>query len=182
MIIVRVMLHLSLFARQDSVSAHRISQSFQCPQVMDGLGRHLPKYHILEIKEGARGKGDDESTVVGVFLTHTAQQSRPIVGQLERLIPKVRTKNRTISTFEVAELHKCSWDYLLEMVSDERQMPALVVGSSQEKSLEVFRGARDGVLEELSGFGVTRKCRSKRGPLSLPRLTSMIGFCLRWIS
>ena len=181
-IAMHLVLHLALLARQDLVSAHRVAQSLQRAQVMDGLGRDFSEDHIFEVEEGTRGERNDESAVVGILLAHAAEQSGPVVGQLEGLVPEVRAEDGAVSALEVAELRKCSRHQLVEMVSDEGQMAALVVRSAEQKAPEVFRGARDGVLEELSELDVTRKCRSKSLPLSLPRLTSMTGFCLRWTS
>lgn len=109
MLAVLIVLHLSLLARQDPVLAHRVAQSLQCPQVMDGLGRHLPEDYVFEVQEGAGGQRDDESTVVGVFLAHAAQQSGPVVGQLEGLVPEVRTEDGAISAIEVAQLDERPW-------------------------------------------------------------------------
>lgn len=114
-----LMLHLSLFGRQYPVSFHRISQSFQRTQVMDGLSCDFPKDYILEIEEWTWGKRNDESTVVGILLTHTAQQSRSIMRQLEGLISEVWAKDGAISTLKMTELHKCSRYQLLEIISDK---------------------------------------------------------------
>lgn len=102
--------------------------------------------------------------------------------QFEGLISEVRPKDGAIFALEVAELHKCSRDQLVEIVSDEGEIAALIVRSAEQKSLEVFRGAGHCVFEELSGFDATLKCRSKSLPASLPRVTSMTGFYFRWTS
>ena len=115
----RLVLHLALLTRQDLVSAHRVAQSLQRAQVMHGLGRDFSEHHIFEVEEGTRGERNDESAVVGILLAHAAEQSGPVVGQLEGLVPEMRAEDGAVSALEVAELRKCSRHQLVEMVSDE---------------------------------------------------------------
>lgn len=180
-VVVAVLGHLHQLRTQDLVVLDAAAQSFEGPQVLDRLRSHFSEHYVSQVEEGRRGEGDQEPTVVGVLLAHAAQQSRPVVGQLEGLVSEGRPEDGAVASGEVSQFGVGARNGVVEVVADEGEGATLVGGSAQQQTLEVLGSAGDGVFEELIGAWGTRKCRSKSFSRSEPMETEMMGLVLFWI-
>lgn len=86
---------------------------------MDCLSCNLPKYYILQVQEGTRCISYHKSAIVCIFLADAAEETWSIMRKFEGLIPKCRTIDWTITSFQMTELSKGSSDITMKMVANE---------------------------------------------------------------
>ena len=144
------LISLNEFCAEDFHFRQFVPQRLQLFQVLHTIGGHLPEHDVLQVHESARGQRYGESTVVRVLLADACDQAWPVVKELEGLVAKFGTENGTVSTCHRAELYVVSYHVSIDSAANEGQLPALVLASSQEQSLEVFGCSGDHVVEELS--------------------------------
>lgn len=125
-----LLLHLDLFGAQDAVAQSLIPHPFEGAQVVETLGCKLTEYYVFKIQERARRKCDQEAAIVGILLADAAQQSRAVVGQLERLVPEVGAVYGAVSSRKMAQLDVGARKNAVEMVTNKTESSALIATSS----------------------------------------------------
>jgi len=71
---------------------------------VEGFSSDFSEYHVFEVEEGAGGVCDQEATIVGVLLTHAAQQAWTVVRQFERLIAESGSEDGAVAFCQMAQL------------------------------------------------------------------------------
>lgn len=71
---------LDLFSIQDFEAFQFVTKFLQISQILECFCCDLSEHYVSEIKERARSKGNEESTIAAILLTDTAQKARSIMG------------------------------------------------------------------------------------------------------
>lgn len=146
-VFVVLLLQLCLLGRLDRILGDAVAQALESAQVVDGFCSHLAEDHVLEVQEGTGGESDQEATIVGILFTDAAEKSWAIMGQFKGLITEGGSKDGAVAFGQMTELSIGPWDYVVEVVVNERESASLVGASAKQQSLEVLCGSWDSIFE-----------------------------------